>query len=208
MAGLGDDARRLTAPGEDAGADFVREAMRADPGRLAVLATVRDLGLADGWVAAGFVRAAVWDALHGFEASTPVEDIDVIYFDPHRATPAADRAAEAALARAMPDRPWSVRNQARMHARNGDHPYRSSADAMMHWLETPTAVGVALAGDGSIEVLAPFGLGDLLGMVIRPTPHARSSRMAAFRQRLEAKPWLKQWPRSRLAGVSCCELAS
>lgn len=95
-----------------------------------------------------------------------------------------------------------------MHARNGDRPYRSSADAMTHWLETPTAVGVALSDDGSISVLAPFGLGDLLGMVIRPTPHARMHRMAAFRQRLAAKPWLQQWPRARLADVCRREPAS
>lgn len=208
MAGLGDGTHLLTAPEEDAGADFVREVMRADAGRLAVLAAVRDLRLADSWVAAGFVRAAVWDALHGFETPTPVDDVDVIHFDPHRVTAEVDDTAEAALARAMPNRPWSVRNQARMHARNGDRPYRSSADAMMHWLETPTAVGVALSDDGSIGVLAPFGLGDLLGMVIRPTPHARRNRMAAFRGRLTAKPWLQQWPRARLADLARGERAS
>ena len=31
-----------------------------------VLLAVRDLGLKDCWVAAGFVRNAVWDLLHGY----------------------------------------------------------------------------------------------------------------------------------------------
>ena len=54
--------------------------------------------------------------------------------------------------------------------------------------------------------VAPWTLGqdmtdldDLLAMVIRPTPHARACRMAAFRARLAAKDWLKAWPKLRVA---------
>jgi hypothetical protein len=39
---------------------------------------------------------------------------------------------------------WSVKNQARMHERNADRPYRSASDAMMHSPETATAVGARL----------------------------------------------------------------
>lgn len=198
MAHGGDRADMVTAFGRDGGARFVRSVIRADPHRMAVLAAVRSLSLPDGWVAAGFVRAAVWDALHEFETATPVDDIDVIHFDPVRVEAKHDRALEDVLRRRLPGLPWSVRNQARMHARNGDRPYLSSADAMMHWLETPTAVGLALGESGRIDILAPFGLDDLLGIVIRPTPHARAARREAFVCRVETKPWLKQWPRARL----------
>jgi hypothetical protein len=84
-----------------------------------------------------------------------------------------------------------------MHARNGDAPYGSTADALTHWLETPTAVALRLEA-GRPRLLAPLGLDDLLGLVIRPTPHARARRMAAFRERLATKGWLRTWPRLRV----------
>ncbi len=61
-----------------------------------------------------------------------------------------------------------------MHLRNGDAPYGSSAEALAHWLETPTAVALRLNQGGGLELLAPLGTGDLLGLVVRPTPHARA----------------------------------
>ena len=48
-----------------------------------------------------------------------------------------------------------------MYLHNGDQPYLSSTDAMTHWPETVTAVGVRPGRDGEIEVEAPFGLDDL-----------------------------------------------
>jgi hypothetical protein len=168
------------------------------PWRQRALAAVAALGLPDCWIGAGFVRAPVWDALHGYRNPTPLDDIDVVYFDPERPDPAAERAAEARLRDLMPGLPWSVRNQARMHLRNGDAPYQSTADALCHWLETPTAVAVRLGPDRAPELLAPFGLDDLVGPVLRPTPHARAHRMTAFRERVERKGWLKTWPKVRL----------
>jgi hypothetical protein len=85
-----------------------------------------------------------------------------------------------------------------MHLRNGDAPYASTADALRHWLETPTAVALRLGQDRAPELLAPLGLDDLVDLVLRPTPHAQAHRMAAFRERVERKDWLKTWPKVRL----------
>ncbi len=163
--------------------------------RREALEAVAALELPDGWIGAGFVRAPVWDRLHGYETPTPLDDIDVVYFDPSCLDPAAERAHERRLAARLPDLPWSVRNQARMHLRNGDRPYRSSADALSHWLETPTAVAIRLDAEGRPALLAPLGLRDLLDMVVRPTPHAQAHRMTAFRERIETKGWRETWPR-------------
>ncbi|MEM7171127.1 MAG: nucleotidyltransferase family protein [Pseudomonadota bacterium] len=154
--------------------------------------------LPDCWIGAGFVRAPVWDALHGFDRPTPLSDLDVIYFDREVATPERDETLEQELRARAPCYPWSVRNQARMHRRNGDRPYRSTADALCHWLETPTAVAVRLASDGQLELLAPLGLADLLALRLRPTPHARQRRLAAYQERLAQKPWRHQWPRLQI----------
>ena len=161
-----------------------------------LLDVVRRQGLRDWAVGAGFVRAAVWDALSGVREPTPLADIDVIYFDPANAGPGRDRAVERALARARPGVPWSVKNQARMHRHNRDRPYACTADALARWLETPTCVAVRLEADGRLTLLAPLGLADLFAMRVRPTPAARRN-MQVFRNRAAAKAWHRAWPRLR-----------
>jgi hypothetical protein len=163
-----------------------------------VLRAVRDLGLPDCWVAAGFVRNAVWDHVHGHAAAPLREDIDVVWFD----AALCDAARDAALVRALRDRDgsldWSVKNQARMHVRNGDAPYASATDAMRYWPETATAVGVRLGPDDAIEVAAPYGLDDLFGLAVRPTRRFVEEKRAAYLERIRAKDWLGRWPRLRI----------
>jgi hypothetical protein len=176
-----------------------------DAGMMAALRTVAGLGLPDCWIGAGFLRGAVWDRAHGYEARTPLDDIDVVYFDARDTAPEAEAALERRLAGRLPGLPWSVKNQARMHARNDDSPYRDSADALAHWLETPTAVALRLSDAGAPELLAPLGTEDLLGLHVRPTPHARGhpQRLAAYRARMEMKNWPAIWPKLQVDwGVS------
>jgi uncharacterized protein len=170
--------------------------MRGTPACRAALEALRSLNLPDAWIAAGLVRNAVWDERHEFPFSLP-EDIDVIYFD--AADPSGHREVEieSELRRLAPHLPWSVRNQARMHLHNGHAPYRSSSDAMAHWVETATAVGVRLAPDGSIEIAAPHGLADLDALILRPGPSYRD-RLEIFYARQARKRWLERWPMLRL----------
>ena len=162
------------------------------------LAAVAALGLPDCWIGAGFLRGTVWERLHGHAERTPLEDIDVIYHDPARPDRARDRDLERRLGALRPGNPWSVRNQARMHLRNGDPPYGSSAEAVAHWLETLTAVAVRQNAAGGLELLAPLGIEDLLGLTVRPTPHAQRHRLGAYRARMKNKDWPAQWPRLRV----------
>ncbi len=172
----------------------------ADTWMMAALTAVAELGLPDAWIGAGFLRGAVWDRLHGYASRTPLDDIDVVYFDPEAPDPAAEAALERRLGEDLPGLPWSVRNQARMHLRNGDAPYGSSAEALAHWLETPTAVALRLNQAGGLELLAPLGTEDLLDLTVRPTPHARARkhRLAAYRARKEKKNWAAKWPKLRV----------
>jgi hypothetical protein len=164
-----------------------------------LLQTVRELGLPDCWIGAGFIRNAVWDALHGRTPNCALlNDIDVVFFDRANASPAADAAIENRLAASAPNLPWSVKNQARMHLRNGEETYYDTAAAIARWPETATAVAVRLRHD-RLELLAPHGLEDLIGLIVRPTP-AFAQRSHAFACRLRAKNWLARWPRLRIVG--------
>ncbi len=161
------------------------------------LRAVAQLNLPDCWIGAGFIRDAVWDALHG---RTPdcarLNDVDVIFFDPRNTGAEHDRAIEHRLAALMPGRPWSVKNQARMHQRNRESPYRDTADAVSRWPETATAIAARWCED-RVEILAPLGLDDLLGLIIRPTP-AFENRRNEVAQRVASKGWRTRWPRLRI----------
>lgn len=170
--------------------------VRRDAWRMSILHTVRELDLPDWWVAAGFVRSMVWDALFDKPSMTALPDIDVIYRDPGDATEATDKRLEAQLAVLGGDLPWSVKNQARMHIRNGDEPYASCAEAMANWPETATAIAIRLEMDGSLKLSAPLGIADLITGLIRPTPRF-GSKLEIFRQRQARKDWLSIWPKLR-----------
>jgi hypothetical protein len=157
------------------------------------LICVRRLGLPDAWIGAGAVRRLVWDQLAGHATPTPVADVDVLFHDPRDLGPAREATAERRLRLLRPDVAWSVKNQARMHHRNGHPPYRSTADALRFWLETPTCVAVALDRHGRLRLLAPYGLADLFAGRLRPTPAGRRRR-GAYEARLRAKQWHRQWP--------------
>jgi hypothetical protein len=170
-------------------------ARQADMMRL--LLSVEELDLPDCWIGAGFIRNGIWDALHGRAPNCALlNDVDVVFFDRANASPASDVAIEDRLAARSPNLPWSVKNQARMHLRNGEAPYRNTAAAIARWPETATAVAVRLL-QGRLELLAPHGLEDLIGLTVRPTP-AFARRPEAFARRLRAKNWLARWPRLRI----------
>jgi len=178
-------------------ADDIMRFIIADCRRRAILEAVRRQRLPDWAVGAGFIRSAVWDALHGYAEPTPIADVDVLFFDAEVVSREYEVAIEAALRGAMPDVPWSVKNQARMHRRNGDAPYIDTADALRFWLETPTAVAIRIDDDGVATLLAPFGVEDLLAMVYRPTPRGRE-RLSQYHQRMREKDWPVRWPRVRI----------
>ena len=159
---------------------------------MTVLDVLAKTQLPDAWLAAGFVRNLVWDRLHGYVEATPLADLDVIYFDPADCRPERDRDLERLLAERAPGWPWSVKNQARMHRRNDDPPYRDSLNAMARWPEVETALAARLTPVDDIEVVSPFAQSGLFALHLTPNP--QRPRPEAFRQRLTSKGWLERWP--------------
>ena len=179
--------------------DRVASLLAASPSHRDALQAAALAGPVGGWLAAGFVRNAVWDVLAGRMPDTAdLADLDLVHHDAADCTPMADERYEAALRAARP-LPWSVRNQARMHARNGHAPYRNLAEALSHWPETATAIAARLV-NGRIQVLAPFGVEDLLAMILRPGP-AHAADPAAPRARLASKGWAARWLGLRVVGL-------
>lgn len=168
--------------------------LRSDPQRWHLLGVVAALDLPDCWIGAGFVRNAVWDHLHDRPVAPLDADVDVIWYDPHRVEATTDRRIEVRLQAIEPSIKWSVKNQARMHSRNGDSPYSSASDAMRFWPETATAIAVRRNRTGICEIAAPLGLNDLLSLVLRPTSRFAVEKRNIYDERIRSKGWSSSWP--------------
>ena len=166
------------------------------PWLMSVLCAVRALGLESWCVGAGAVRGLVWDTLHGFPASVP-EDVDVVYFDAS-AAPEVDAEHERELLSRVPGIAWEVTNQAVVHrwfeARLGMTvaPLQSLEQGIATWPEYATCVGVTLKADDSVSIVAPHGLEDLFGLIVRHNPCRASA--ATYRQRIMEKRFAERWP--------------
>ena len=177
--------------------------IEGQPRMVALLTSLATLNLPDAWIGAGFVRNPVWDALHSRAPDlNSLADVDVIFFDAGNPGTEREKAIEAVLAVLDPGTPWSARNQARMHLRNDDPPYQDAEDGIRHWPETATAVAARIMG-GRVELLAPYGVEDLVGLALRPTPTtaARPGHLEAYRKRIQDKGWEQRWPCLRMFGL-------
>lgn len=177
----------------------LRTLLSHDRLRRTALEAVAALELPDCWIAAGFVRDAVWDELHDYGTRPPGGDVDVVWFDPAALDERIDRDIERKLSLALPGIEWSVKNQARMHHRNDDAPYNSVADAMRHWPETATATAARIDASGSIDINAPFGLDDLFALRLTPTPAFAGSKLPIFDRRVSTKGWMARYLRLTLS---------
>jgi hypothetical protein len=175
------------------------EIVRGTPWLMEALRAARDIDPPDWLVVAGGVRTAVWDHLHGYTTPTPLADVDLGFFDVDDLSVERERAVEAALRARLAAVPWEAKNQAAVHlwyeSRFGYavEPLASTADAVATFPETAVCVGVRLQRDDSLHVVAPYGLGDLLGLVHRHNPLRASVEI--YERRLASKRIAERWPR-------------
>jgi hypothetical protein len=180
----------------------LHEIIRSNHWFMAILEAVRDGALPDWLIGGGVVRNVVWDHLHDYTLPTPVADVDVAFFDPDDLTSERERTIENALLRRRPDVPWDVKNQAAVHLWYQGvfgypvSPLRSLEEAVSTWPETATAIGVHLAANDALQVVAPLGLDDLFQMILRRNP--RRVSVEQFRQRIVDKAIQQKWPRVRI----------
>lgn len=180
--------------------------VRSSNSLMAALRAVRSLGLGAAWcIGAGAVRSLVWDALHGFEQATAIEDVDVVYFDDAADGRGQEADLETRLRSVMPALRWEVTNQATVHEWFASNlgqvvpALGSLEEGVATWPEFATCVGVNLDDEESIGVVAPHGLDDLFGLRVRHNPLRAS--VATYRQRLASKRFGERWP---LLSIDAC----
>ena len=158
-----------------------------------VLSIVHSLFLPDCYVAAGFLRNLVWDSIHS--SNTKLNDIDIVFYDKSDLDNVSAKLISKKLNQKYPDFKWEAKNQAFMHIRNGDDPYKGTLDAMSYWPEKETAIGATLSDDGSIYIVSAFGLESLFNGKVS---HNKKRSKDVFLNRVNTKKWLETWPKLHL----------
>ena len=179
--------------------------LRGAPLLMQVLASVRALDLPDWLVMSGAVYQRVLNALTGRAPDYGVRDYDLGYFDASDISYDAEDAVIRQVAAAF-DEPLKsaveVRNQARVHVWFEGHfgepysPLSCTAEALERFVSPMFAVGVRLEPDDRLLIAAPFGLGDLFALRLRPNPLRPSTGFAQT-----AAGVTRRWPEVRVGGI-------
>jgi uncharacterized protein len=163
------------------------EIVRTTPPLLRVLSVARHLCLPDWLVFSGAVYQPVLNHLTGRPLDYGIKDYDLAYFDPSDLSYEAEDAVISRVKAAFDESLRSmveVRNQARVHlwfeAKFGERytPLSCTADALERFASATFAVGVRLEPDNRLHIEAPFGLGDLFALRLRPNPRRKTVHFA------------------------------
>jgi hypothetical protein len=167
---------------------------------MALLKTIQKSDLNDAWISAGTIRNLIWDKLEGKTEPTPMNDIDVIYYDPQHQTKEHERAWDAHLTTLL-DMPWECKNQARMHEKHGFEPATSVAEGMSRWVYKSCAIAARLTDEGEIELMSPFEdwLECTASHMLHATPVMLENNPELPKVHYINKGWDKKWPTLKLA---------
>jgi uncharacterized protein len=156
------------------------------------------IALPDSWLIAGAVTQTIWNQAYGLPPTHGIKDIDLIYFDAADLSEEGEVAQEARINTVFSDcsLQFDVKNEARVHlwyARKFGYPirpYASSWDAVATFPTTAGAVGIRPGASG-LELCAPFGVEDLVRLVVRPNKAQITEEIYAAKVRR----WRTMWPR-------------
>ncbi|WP_322096616.1 nucleotidyltransferase family protein [Pelagibius sp.] len=177
--------------------DFT-QTLAASPLLSPILASWEHIDLPDCWLVAGVLVQTVWNRAHGFDVAFGISDIDLVYHDADDLS----EESEAGHSRRINSLfaglglPFDVKNEARVHlwyaAKFGDPiaPYVSAEAAIATFPTTAGAIGIRPSAEG-LELCAPFGLDDLLGLVVRP--NKRQITQPIYEAKVAR--WRRLWPR-------------
>jgi len=135
----------------------------------------------------------VWDHLHGYKVRTPLNDVDVVWFDVNRVQPYYDEYFQDKLVAIEPTVNWEVINQARAHRFLNRNPYRNMGHAITTWVDKATAVACRLDKTG-LMIITGYGLESLWALELECVIKERN----IFEARIRDKRWLETWPKLRV----------
>ncbi len=199
------------APAADESQDTAQERLAAKIASLALLNRVNAailertpaLGLRDWWLVSGSIFQTVWNMKSGRPAERGIKDYDLFYFSEDTSAEAEEGVIAAARELFIDlNANIEVRNQARVHLWYPGKvglpypPLTTAAEGVLRFPCSPQAVGLKRTGEEFLDVYAPFGLGDVWDMIVRPN---RTMQLMAVYDEKCAR-WQQEWPRIQVYG--------
>ena len=199
------------APVDDDSQDSPQERLAAKIASLAlmnrtnaaILERTPELGLRDWWLVSGSIFQTVWNLKSGRSLDKGIKDYDLFYFSEDLSAE-AEEGVIAAAAELFIDLKANieVRNQARVHLWYPEEiglpypPLTTAAEGILRFPCSPQAIGLKRSGEEFLDVYAPFGLGDVWDMIVRPN---RSMPLMAVYDQKCAR-WQGEWPQIQVYG--------
>jgi uncharacterized protein len=162
-----------------------------------ILERASELNMPNWYLGAGGIAQTLWNFKHGFDLENGIKDYDLVYYDAQDTSYEAEDAFIRRGKEIFKDIPIlvEIKNQARVHLWYEKHfgkpmdQYESVEAAISTWPTTATSAGVRKE-NGQFKVYAPFGLDDLLGMVIRANKVLITEKI--YQDKVSR--WTKIWP--------------
>lgn len=162
-----------------------------------ILNRASTLNMPNWYLGAGGIVQTVWNIKHGFVPENGIKDYDLVYYD------AKDISYESEDVFIQKGKELfkdisvlvEIRNQARVHLWYEKHfgrpidQYKSVEEAISTWPTTATSIGIRKMDD-QFQVFAPFGLDDLLGLVVRVNKILITEKI--YQDKVDR--WIKIWP--------------
>lgn len=169
---------------------------------LTILERAQAMGMLNWYLGAGGIVQTVWNIKHGFHPENGIKDYDLVYYDAEDTSYEAEDIFIQKGKEIFSDVPVlvEIRNQARVHLWYEKHfgksidQYKSVEEAISTWPTTATSVGVRKNTDGDFQVYAPFGLDDLLEMIIRANKAKITEKI--YQDKIDR--WIKIWPNLKI----------
>jgi hypothetical protein len=160
-----------------------------------------EVALPDAWLVAGAIAQTHWNVAHRMSPGRGIKDVDVVFFDAADLSAVAEVAHEARINAAFRNLSvrFDVKNEARVHLWYEQkfgypiRPYLSAQHAIATFPTTATSVGVRPTSSG-LQLCAPFGLDDLLQLVVRPN----KAQITEAIYLAKVNRWRAIWPRLRV----------
>ena len=154
-----------------------------------IIQTIKLINTENLMLTGGSLRNVVWNYLHYYTEEYELEDCDIIFYNPTNLSKAYENSIKSKLEYLNPDIKWSVKNQARMHIRNGHKPYSGIYNALSAFPETCSSVAI----DRNWNIISPYGLEDLLNLIVKPTPFCIDNEIGVYDRRIRQKNWIYKW---------------
>lgn len=163
-----------------------------------ILERAQKMDMPNWYLGAGGIAQTVWNIRHGFNAENGIKDYDLVYCDVGDTSYEAEDVLIQKGKEIFNDIPVlvEIRNQARVHLWYEKHfgksiaQYKSVEEAISTWPTTATSIGVRKNTDGRFQIYAPFGLDDLLRMIVR----ANKAKITEKIYQDKVDRWIKIWP--------------